>query len=80
MDCNEPGSSVHGISLARILEWVPFPSPGDPPQPGIEPTASALADGFRTTEPGKGLVLATAGKELIVDFRIKRNHPSDPYW
>ena len=22
MDCNPPGSSVHGISQARILEWV----------------------------------------------------------
>ena len=27
MDCSPPGSSVHGISKARILEWVPFPSP-----------------------------------------------------
>ena len=22
MDCNPPGSSVHGISQARILKWV----------------------------------------------------------
>ena len=22
MDCNLPGSSVHGISQARVLEWV----------------------------------------------------------
>ena len=22
MDCSPPGSSVHGILLARILEWV----------------------------------------------------------
>ena len=22
MDCSAPGSSVHGISQARILEWV----------------------------------------------------------
>ena len=26
MDCNQPGSSVHGIIPARILEWVPIPS------------------------------------------------------
>ena len=25
MDCSLPGSSVHGISQARILEWVAFP-------------------------------------------------------
>ena len=26
MDCSLPGSSVHGISQARILEWVAMPS------------------------------------------------------
>ena len=25
MDCNLPGSSVHGIFQARILEWVAMP-------------------------------------------------------
>ena len=25
MDCSLPGSSVHGISQARILEWVAIP-------------------------------------------------------
>ena len=28
MDCSPPGCSVHGISLARILEWVTTPSSG----------------------------------------------------
>ena len=42
MDCSPPGSSVHGISQARILEWVvPFPSLGDLPDPGIEPISLA---------------------------------------
>jgi len=26
-DCSLPGSSVHGIFQARVLEWVPLPSP-----------------------------------------------------
>ena len=26
MDCNLPGSSLHGILQARILEWVAMPS------------------------------------------------------
>ena len=39
MDCSLPGSSVHGIFQARILEWVAFPSPGDLLNPGIEPMA-----------------------------------------
>ena len=35
LDCSQPGSSVHGIVQARTLEWVPFPSPRDPPYPEI---------------------------------------------
>ena len=27
MDCSPPGSSAHGIFQARVLEWVPLPSP-----------------------------------------------------
>ena len=50
-DCNAPGSSVHGISQARILDWLPFPFPGDTPNPSIEPASPALAGGFFTTEP-----------------------------
>ena len=45
MDCNPPGSSVHGIFQERILEWLPFHSPGDLPHPGIKltsPRAPAL--------------------------------------
>ena len=38
MDCSPPGSSVHGIFEARV----PFPSPGDLPDPEIEPTFPAL--------------------------------------
>ena len=44
-----PGSSVHGILQARILEKLPFPPPGGLPDPGIEPgspASPALACGF----------------------------------
>ena len=27
-DCRPPAFSVHGISKARVLEWLPFPPPG----------------------------------------------------
>ena len=33
MDCNPPGSSVHGISQARILEWVVISFPRGSFQP-----------------------------------------------
>ena len=52
MDYNLPGSSVHGILQAKILEWVAVLPPGDPPNPGIEPRSLmslALAAGFLTT-------------------------------
>ena len=42
MDCSLPGSSVLGILQARMLEWLPFPSPGDLPNPGIKPRSPAL--------------------------------------
>ena len=31
MDCSPPGSSVHGVFQARILEWVAISSSGDLP-------------------------------------------------
>ena len=48
MNCS-PGSSVHGISQARILEWVAIPFSRDLPDPGIELLFPALAGGFFTT-------------------------------
>ena len=54
MHCSLPGSSVHGIFEARILEWVAIPSPGDLPNPGIEPRYPALqADALPSKPPGK---------------------------
>ena len=44
----------HSIFQPRILEWVPFPIPGDLPDPGIEHeslVSPALARGFVTTAP-----------------------------
>ena len=42
MDCSLPGSSVHGIFQARILEWVAITFPSDLSNPGIEPGSPAL--------------------------------------
>jgi len=46
VDCSLPGSFVHGIFQARILKWEPFPSPGDLPDPGIEPESPVLHTDF----------------------------------
>ena len=42
VDCNLPGSSVHGIFQAGVLEWLAVLSPRDLPNPGIEPHSLAL--------------------------------------
>ena len=40
-----------GFLRQEYWSGLPFPSPGDLPDPGIEPTSPTLAGGFFTTEP-----------------------------
>ena len=47
-DYNPPGSSVHGISQARILDGLPFPSPGK--------TALAAVSTGSVSFPGEALL------------------------
>ena len=66
MDCSLPASSVHGILQARTLEWLPCPSLGDLPEPGIEPKSlmsPALAGGFFTTSATRVTQLIDLGTE-----------------
>ena len=51
MDCSLPGSSVHGILQARILEWVAIPFSRGFPNPGIEPGSPALQTDSLSSEP-----------------------------
>ena len=41
VDCGLPDSPAHGVFQGRILEWLSFPSPGNLPDPEIEPASSA---------------------------------------
>ena len=76
MDCNPPGSSVHGILQARMLEWVAMPSSRGLPNPGIKPTSltsPALAGRFFTT--------STPGKlRLVWKFILNKTIPLWPAW
>ena len=47
--CDPMDCIAHGIPQARILE--PFPSPGDLPNPGIEPRSPALQEDSLPAEP-----------------------------
>ena len=54
VDCSPPGPSVLGFLRQESWNGLPFPPPGDLPDPGIEPVSPAspaLAGGFFTTEP-----------------------------
>ena len=51
MDYGPPGSSVHWISQARILEWVATSFSRPSSNPAIEPVSPVLAGGFFTVEP-----------------------------
>ena len=52
-----PWTVAHQAPLSMVFprqeHWseLPFPSPGDLPNPGINPAFPALAGGFFTTEP-----------------------------
>ena len=52
-----PGTVAHqaplsmGFSTQEYWSGLPFPSPGDLPNPGIKPPTPAFTNGFFTTEP-----------------------------
>ena len=51
MDHSLPGSLFIDFSRQEDCSGLPFPPPGDLPNPGIESESPALAGGFFTTEP-----------------------------
>ena len=51
MDCSPPGSSVHGLLQARILEWVAILSSRGSSPPRNQTRISCIAGGFFTDEP-----------------------------
>ena len=66
-----------GFPRQEYRSGLPFPSPGDRPTPGIEPTFLALAGGFFTTEtPGEsgfqdGLLLFHPSPQDLKVFRFR---------
>ena len=49
MDCSPPGTSVHGILQARILEWIAIPFFRGCPQPRDRTQVSCIASEFFTS-------------------------------
>ena len=80
MDCSiPPGSSVHGILQARILEWVAI---SDLPNPGIKPMfliSPALAGGFFITTVIWEAILAYSQRSVLCLLdNHRKNENEDP--
>ena len=72
MDSSLSSSSVHGISQARILEWVAISSPGDIPNPGIKPRSPALqAYSLPYEPPGESLFFLEMVDTLVFKLSDK---------
>ena len=56
MNWGPPGSSM-GFSKQEYWNGLPSPSPGDLPDPGIEPRSPALQADALTSEPGGGDII-----------------------
>ena len=56
-----------GFSRQEYWSGLPFPPPGDLPNPGMEPASPALAGGVFTSElPGKPTILSILPIFLLV--------------
>ena len=74
-DCSPPGSSVQGISQARILEWATTSFSRALSNPGIEAGSPALVGRFPLTEPpGKPGLVVVVVKSLS---RVRVCDPTD---
>lgn len=65
-----PGSPVHGILPARILQWAAVPFSRGPSRPGIE--LSSLA----SPASAGGFFLASASWEALYPFKFSKNRPA----
>ena len=79
-DCTLPGSSIHGILQARILES--FPSPGDLPDPGIKPMSlTSQADSLLPEPPRKPLLPPQKGNSTLFQVCQKTHtHTDEVCW
>ena len=89
----DPWTAAHQAPLSMgffrqdYYSGLPFPSPGDLPDPGIEPGSSMLqADSLPSELPGKPIftcaiptISSASGKEPICQCRRRKRHGFDPW-
>ena len=69
-DCSPPGSSVHGIPQAGILEWVAMPFSRGSSWPRDQTRVSCTAGRFFYHLSHQGIWLLTEKKEALSDFSL----------
>ena len=74
MDCSPPGSSVHGILQARILEWVAIPFFRGSSQPRDQIWISHTAGRFFTNWDIKYRIKLCGSRWILNSFARGRNH------
>ena len=68
-------SAVHGVAKSRKWSGLPFPSPGDLPNPGIEPRSPTLQADSLSSEPLCSKNLKTTKNEVM-----QLSHFLPPTW
>ena len=75
-DCNLPGSCVQGIPRQEYWSGLPFPSPGDLPDSGVEPKSPEWVGRFFITgPPGKPRYHPRYEAENFKEDAEVRSHP-----
>ena len=74
MDCNSPDSTVHGIFHAKYWSGLPFPSPGDLPDPVIKQESPRSP-----TLQANSLLLSHWGRTPCFSYWPPKEHPIAEY-
>ena len=81
MDFSPPGYSIHGISQARILEWVAISFSSESSQPRDQTQVPHIVCGFFTAElPGKLNLVMLVVKNSPINAGDSRDTGSVPGW
>ena len=75
MDCSPPGALSKGFPRQEYWSGWPFPSPGDLPDPGIEPVPpTSQADALPSETPGKQFVTLKSLSHQNFEFSLMFNY------
>ena len=85
MDCSSLVSSVHGFFRQEYWSGLPFPPPGDLPDPGIERMSPALTDSLPLSHQGSPCMdreytksQTRGGEKVVTDMGTLRSPVSYP--